>query len=132
MKFIIAGILAAAVSRVGNRAALRVIGAKVIVATAPLVEEAAKTGAALTMGASLVLTHSFFGLIEGVYDAWGSGFRGISAGLVSLAGHAFYGYITYLIWQHRAGFGLALAGGYIVHLLWNLTVMKFVVQKKGV
>ena len=132
MKFIIAGVLAAAISWLGNRAALRVIGAKVIVATAPLVEEAAKTGAALTLGAPLVLTHSIFGLIEGVYDAWGSGIRGICAGLVSLAGHTVYGYITYLIWQHRPGLGWALVGGYIVHLLWNLTVMKFVVQKKGV
>ena len=132
MKFIIAGILAAAASWVGNRAALGVIGTRVIVATAPLVEEAAKTGAALTVGASLVLTHGFFGLIEGVYDAWGSGFRGISAGLVSVVGHTFYGYTTYLIWQHGRGVILALVGGHVVHLLWNLTVMKFVVQKKGV
>ncbi len=131
MNFLIAGILAAVMSWVGNRAVLRLIGAKVIIVSAPFVEEAAKTGMALATGAPIVLTHSVFGLIEGVYDAWGSGVRGLSAGLVSLAGHTVYGYITYLIWQHRTSFGLALIGGYIVHLLWNLTVMKFVVQKKG-
>lgn len=132
MTFFLAGVLAAAISWVGNRAALRVIGARVIIVSAPFVEEAAKTGMALTTGASIVLTHGIFGLIEGVYDAWGSGFRGLSAGLISLVGHTAYGYITYLLWQHRYGFGLALAGGYVVHLLWNLTVMKFLVQKKGV
>lgn len=132
MTFIAAGILAAAVSWVGNRAVLKVIGTRVIVVSAPFVEEAAKTGAALAMGASLVLTHGVFGLIEGIYDAWGSGLRGISAGLISLVGHTLYGYITYLIWQHLAGFGIALAGGYMVHLLWNFTVMKFLVERKGV
>jgi len=132
MAFIIAGILAAAISWVVNRAVLNMIGARVIIVSAPFVEEAAKSGLALATGSSIVLTHVVFGLIEGVYDAWDSGYRGISAGLVSLAGHTFYGYITYKIWQHYIGFGLALAGGYIVHLLWNLSVMKFLVQKKGV
>lgn len=132
MKFLIAGLLAAAVSWVGNRAALRLIGTRVIVVTAPFIEEAVKTGAALAIGASVVLTHSVFGLIEGVYDAWSADLRGLGAGLVSLVGHTVYGYITYLILQRWSGFGLALVGGYAAHLLWNLTVMKLIVQKRGV
>lgn len=132
MKFIIAGMLAAAVSWIGNRAALKLMGTKVIIATAPLVEELAKTGAALAAGASIVLTHAVFGLIEGLYDAWGADLRGISAGLVSLAGHTVYGYITCLVWQHFSNLAWALAGGYAAHLAWNLAVMKLIVRKKGV
>lgn len=132
MKFIVAGVLAAALSWAGNRAALKIMGTKVIVIGAPLLEEVAKTGSSLLLSTSIVLTHGFFGFIEGVYDAWGSGFNGIKAGIVSFLGHLFYGYVTYLVFLKYHVFFAAILTGYVVHMLWNIAVMKFVVTKRRV
>lgn len=132
MGFFIAGILAAVVSWVGNRAALKLIGTKGIIILAPLVEELAKSGAAIIAGSSMVLTHGMFGLIEGVYDAWDSGWSGLSAGLLSFLGHIFYGLVTWQVWQKHGVFWLAVIAGYVVHTLWNALVMKFVVKKRRI
>lgn len=131
MRFLVAGILAAGFSWMGNRAALKLFGIQVIVALVPCIEELAKSGAAFLMGTSLILTHGVFGFIEGIYDAWGSGRRGIKAGLISVAGHGFYGYITTYILQRYALFWAAVAAASVVHVLWNLFVMKYVVKKRG-
>jgi len=132
MGFLVAGILAAAVSWVGNRAALKLMGPKVIVAVGPFIEELAKNGAAILTGSPLVLTHGVFGLAEGIYDAWDAGFQGLKAGLASLLGHVFYGYLTALVFHKYRVFWPALLTGYTVHMLWNVTVMQFMVTKKGV
>ncbi len=132
MRFLIAGMLAAAVSWAFNRAALRWMGAKVIVVLVPLIEELAKSGAAVLSGSPVVATHGVFGLIEGVYDAWESGLTGLEAGVAGFLGHLFYGYVTYLVLQKHAVFWAAAAAGYTVHMLWNITVMKFIVRKRRV
>ncbi len=132
MRFLIAGILAAAVSWMGNRAALKIMGTKVIVVLAPFIEELAKSSAAVLTGSSMILTHTMFGLIEGLYDAWDSGWPGVGAGLASLLGHVFYGVVTYLVWQRLGVFWAAVLAGYVVHMLWNIAVMKFVVKKRRV
>lgn len=130
MGFILAGVLAAAVSWVGNRTVLHIMGTKVIVVAAPLLEETAKSGAAVLTGSSLVLTHGVFGLVEAIYDAWSSWPRGFSAALASLAGHVFYGCVAYFTWQKQGVFWSAVMSGYTVHMLWNLTVMKFIVRRR--
>jgi len=130
MLVLIASALAAAVSWLGNRAALHFIGIKGIIVAGPLVEEAAKSGAAVLTGSSLVLTHGAFGLIEGIYDAWGGGAKAVPAALVSLFGHLFYGYVAYLTWRKQGVFWAAVLAGYVVHMLWNLTVLRFVVSKR--
>lgn len=129
MTFFLAGTLAAAGAWIGNRVALKLGGIRVIVVVSPLIEEAAKTGMALLTGSSLVLTHGLFGLIEGFYDAWNSGNGGLKAGAVSVAGHLFYGYTTLQVMQN---FGViqAVIAGYLVHMLWNLTVFKLIVKKR--
>lgn len=128
--YIVAGLLAAAVSWAGNRAALKLIGTKVIIISAPLLEELAKSGISILLNTSLVLTHGVFGIVEGLYDAWGSGFRGIKAGIISFSGHFFYGYVTYLVLSKYDLFFAAVLAGYLVHTLWNIAVMKFMVTKK--
>ncbi len=132
MGFILAGLTAAAVSWVANRAALKLSGPKVIVAVGPFIEELAKTGFAVLTGSSLVLTHGIFGLAEGIYDAWGSGLQGIKAGFVSFLGHIFYGYLTSTVLDKYRLFLPALLAGYVVHVVWNITVIAFIMQKRGV
>lgn len=129
MKFIIAGILASLGAWIGNRAALKLGGVRAIVVISPLIEEIAKTGMALLTGGSLILTHGVFGLVEGLYDVWNSGTEGVKAGAVSFAGHLFYGYTAFQV-LHKFGIIPAVIAGYVVHMLWNLTVLKFIVKKK--
>ena len=130
MGFLTAGILAAAVSWVGNRTALKLIGVREIVVLAPLIEETAKTGAALITGSPVILTHGVFGLVEGTYDAWGAGMSGLKAGVTGLAGHVFYGYVTSLVLSRHNIIFYAILSGYIIHMLWNFTVLKLVVKKR--
>ncbi len=130
--YIIAGLLAAALSWAGNRAALKLIGTKVIVVSAPLLEELAKSGISVLLNTSLVLTHGVFGIVEGLYDAWGSGFQGIKAGIISFLGHLLYGYVTYLVLLKYNLFFASVLAGYLVHMLWNIAVMKFLVTKRRV
>ncbi len=130
MLFFAAGVMAALVSWVGNRLALKIIGTREIVVLAPFIEEAAKTGAAVLTGSPVTLTHGVFGLTEGIYDAWGAGWQGLQAGAASLAGHLFYGYITFLVMQKHNLF-IAILSGYILHMLWNFTVLKLLVRKRG-
>lgn len=132
MRFWIAGTLAAVVSWVGNRAALKVMGTKVIVISAPLLEELAKTGLAVLLNTSVTLTHGVFGLIEALYDSWGSGARGLKAGIVSLTGHLIFGYISQVVLDRYNTFLAATMSGYLVHMLWNIAVMKFIVTKRRV
>jgi len=130
MRFLIAGALAAGVSWTGNRAALKLIGTKGIVVLTPLIEESAKTGSAFLIGSPLLLTHAAFGMVEGVYDSWEAGMKGITAGLTSLLGHSFYGYVANLAWNRYGEFPAAVLAGYVAHMMWNMAVMKFVVAKR--
>lgn len=132
MIFILAGAVAAVVSWAGNRLGLKVMGPRVIVVFAPLLEEVAKSGAAVLTKGSVIMTHGTFGLIEGVYDAWNTGLRGFKAGIGSFMGHLFYGYVTYLVMTKSNSFMFAVLIGYSVHMLWNLAVMKFIVTKRRV
>ncbi|WP_418791331.1 hypothetical protein [Phosphitispora sp. TUW77] len=131
MLFLAAGVLAAAVSWIGNWLAIKTMGAREIVMLAPLIEEAAKTGSAVLTGSSLILTHAAFGLIEGFYDAWDAGLQGLQAGAASLAGHLFYGYVTFLVMQRHNSLLYAVLSGYLLHMLWNAAVLKFLVKKGG-
>lgn len=130
MGFLFAGLLAAAVSWAGNRVALRIMGTDGIAVLAPMIEELAKTGTAVLTGSPVILTHAVFGLVEGVYDAWDAGWPGFRAGLVSFGGHLFYGYVTSLVLQKHKLVLLAIVTGYLMHMLWNVAVLKFVVRKR--
>lgn len=130
MRFVLAGALAAVLSWVGNRAALKIMGTKVIIISAPLLEELAKSGSAVLLGTSVILTHGIFGLVEALYDAWGSGTRGLTAGAVSFTGHLLFGYISQIVLDKYYFFFAAIMSGYLVHMLWNIAVMKFIVTRR--
>lgn len=132
MRVLIAGALAAVMSWVGNRAALKVMGTKVIIVSAPLLEELAKSGSAVLLGTSVILTHGIFGLIEAFYDAWGSRIRGLTAGAISFAGHLLFGYISQMVLNRYYVLFAAVMSGYSVHMLWNIMVMKFIVTRRKV
>lgn len=130
MRFLIAGIVAAAVSWVGNRAAIKLMGTKAIAFLSPLLEELAKSGSAVILDSPMVLTHGVFGLIEALYDARHAGIRGIEAGLISILGHLFYGYITYQVLHKHNSFLFGIFAGYLIHMLWNIAAMKFAVKER--
>lgn len=152
----LAGAAAAAAAWIFNRLALKIFGPPVIIYIVPLVEELAKTGLAVLFNASIIMVHVSFGLIEGIYDFFytvgeykrSCGIKkanagtscqrslfnarktGLSAGLVSLAGHLLYGLVTAWAFTQSGQIAVGVAGGYLVHMLWNLVVMRFLVHKK--
>jgi len=85
---------------------------------APGVEEGAKTGFAWLLGTSIPLTHSIFGLIEGVWDAARGG-RGFAAGLLSLVSHTCFGLAAGWLYRLTASVLLAVAGSCLLHMIWN-------------
>lgn len=126
----LAGATAAAVAWVFNRLALKFFGLPVIIYIVPLVEELAKTGLAVLFNAPVILVHAGFGLIEGIYDFFYTRKTGLSAGLVSLTGHLLYGLVTVWAFKQSGQMAVGIVGGYLVHMLWNLVVMRFLVHKK--
>lgn len=127
---ILAGSGAAVFAWIVNRQTLKLFGPTVIIYIVPLVEELAKTGLAVLFNSSLVLAHGIFGLIEGVYDFFYSRQTGITAGFISLAGHAFYGLVTAWAISRFGQIAPGILAGFLVHTLWNMLVMKYVVRPK--
>lgn len=68
---IVAGFLAAVLAFLVNRTGQRVLGKAAAVYLAPPVEEIAKTYLALLLGASLLGTHLFFGVLEAIDELLG-------------------------------------------------------------
>lgn len=127
-----AGAAAAAFAWVVNRLALKLFGAMVIVCIVPFVEEVAKTGLAVLFKASIILTHGIFGLVEAIYDLVYSQKTGFIAGLASIVGHLLYGLAAAWAYWESGQIAAALMAGYLLHMLWNFIVMRFLVKKKGV
>lgn len=124
MAYIIAGLMAA-LSFLLNRAALRYMGPKTVITCGPVMEELAKTVLAVYLGADIFLTHVTFGVIEGGYD-WSTGVRqGPAAAVFSIVGHAVFGGLTVVVLYFTASVPAALAAGIIVHLGWNITMIRF-------
>ncbi len=97
---------------------------KGLVFLTPLIEEAAKSLWAVTLGASLVWTHLGFGLLEGALEIKRRGSRGIAAGWVALAAHSLFGIITYSVIRSWGLFP-ALAVAYLSHAAWNRVVIYY-------
>jgi hypothetical protein len=126
----LAAAAAAAAAWIFNRLALKILGPPVIIYIVPLVEELAKTGLAGLFNVSIIMVHAGFGLIEGVYDFFYARKTGPRAGLVSLGGHLLYGLVTAWAFTQSGQIAVGMAGGYLVHMLWNLVVMRFLVHSK--
>lgn len=127
LAYIPAGMLAAVTSWLINGLFFRRLGTPVVVYVAPGVEEAAKTGFALLLGASIPLAHLIFGLVEGVWDAIKGG-RGLVAGLVGLASHVAFGVTTGWLYHFTGNPWPAVAGAYLLHTGWNRLVIALAVR----
>lgn len=110
--------MAAALAWLANRFLLSFLKFNTVL-WGPLVEETLKTGLALAWGAPLVLVHIIFGLVEGFFElrAYKSG-----AALAAVAGHSLFGAVASLIWQNSGQAIFTWAGGFILHLGWNLII----------
>lgn len=124
-EFLAPGILAAGVAWCGNRSLLNFFSEeKVAVFFAPALEELAKTGFAVLLGAPVLPSHLIFGLLEALRDLAGSGARGPAAGLAGLAGHAAFGLAASLVLSRSGFFPLAAAAGWVLHFGWNAFVFR--------
>lgn len=123
-----ASVIAAAATLLVNRLALRFLGTGVIIWLVPVLEEVTKTSVALLWHAPLLITHIFFGAVEAVYDMATSPETGMAAGLLSVFGHALFGYAVVLGLQRFDSILIGAAAGILLHILWNSVVMKFVVR----
>lgn len=122
MPAVLAGLLAALVAWPLNGLVMRAAGSRGIIWLAPSVEETAKTGLALLLGAYIPFTHLVFGLVEALWDAAGPG-RGRYAGMIGLIAHTLFGYGTF--WLCRAGVPVWASAGvvYLIHASWNALVI---------
>lgn len=128
MRVLLAGSIAAMLSWFFNKLVLRTSVTTVIIFLVPLIEETSKSLLAVLFLSPIVITHLLFGMIEAVYDLI-NGKNGFLAGMVSILGHSFFGYITYTTLLYSRSIIVAILGGYLIHMLWNLFVMKYIVTK---
>lgn len=89
----------------------------IIVLVAPVMEEIAKTGAALLFNTSVFLTHLVFGVAELAADSRRG--RGIWPGLAALVLHGVLGLITAWLYRVYASPPVALAAATVLHVFWN-------------
>jgi len=111
--------LAAALAWVANRFLLSFLKFNTVL-WGPLLEETLKTGLALAWGAPLTLVHITFGLVEGFFELK---LKKAGPALAAVAGHSLFGVVASLIWQNWGHAILAWAGGFILHLAWNLIIL---------
>ncbi|MGQ9824229.1 MAG: hypothetical protein ACUVSK_04420 [Desulfotomaculales bacterium] len=125
LAFLAPGLLAAGVSWCGNSFLLNFFDEKkVAVYLAPAIEELAKTGFAVLLGAPVWAAHLVFGLAEAFRDFTESRARGFAAGLASLIGHGVFGLVAFLVLGASGAFFLAVGTCWIFHLGWNVFVYR--------
>lgn len=118
-----AGLSAAFIALIGNRWAVRGGGRTAVAVLVPLVEETAKTGSALVIGAPILATHVVFGLIEAAYDIIKPSRFGLLAGFVGLVGHLAFGLTAGLVYGcYRSG-PATVAAATLVHTVFNAVVV---------
>lgn len=129
MRVLLAASLAAAISWFSNKKALHLNDTRVIIYLVPMIEEVSKSLLALLLNAPLILSHLTFGMIEAIADQINSR-NGLIAGMVSILGHTLFGFVTYTTFFYLHNIFIGILGGYILHTLWNLFVMEFIVSRK--
>lgn len=125
--FIVAGIFAGVFAYLWNRWILTRVGDKGLIVIIPLVEEVAKSGAALLLETNFLGTHFIFGCIEGIYDIITSSKKiGNWAALASIISHSFFGGTTYLVHYASGSISLAIFVAWLFHTGWNWYITKYV------
>lgn len=88
---------------------------------APVVEEIAKTGAALFFNTDIFLSHVIFGGVELLLDTLRG--SGPWPGLVALALHSVLGFVVAWLYQVGASIFIAVFLAVLLHVLWNYTMV---------
>lgn len=117
------GVLMAAASFLINKLLIKITGIQTVFFFSPSVEEVAKTLPAHYLGADLFITHSVFGVLEGIYDFF-TGRRKIAAMLLSVVGHSLFGIVTVFGRYYTGEIWLGLLGGVFSHIIWNITAIR--------
>jgi hypothetical protein len=118
------GCLMAGLSFLVNKLLLKCTGLKTVFYYSPLAEEVLKTLPAHYLGADVLITHSVFGLIEGLYDFITSPKSKAIPLLMSVLGHSLFGVITVLGRYFTGQIWLGLIGAVFVHIIWNITAIR--------
>ncbi|MDO7788049.1 hypothetical protein [Desulforamulus aquiferis] len=119
-----AAFLAAGITWFFNSLVINKLGDRGISFVTPAIEEIAKTGVAIGLGAAIVWTHLAFGLVEAVVEIRRRGIRGLSAGWAALAGHSLFGLIASWVYMRR-GFLWAVLITYLIHAAWNWGIIYY-------
>ncbi|WP_425059715.1 hypothetical protein SCACP_03160 [Sporomusa carbonis] len=127
MAYIIAALMAG-LSFLLNQAFIRYIGPVTIISLGPIAEEASKTLFAYYLGVDIIIVHAVFGIIEAAYD-WYQDSERPAAGLLSIFGHSLFGAATAIILTLTGSVGLGLTAGVILHLAYNVAVVRLLAGK---
>ncbi len=119
-----AGLLAAGVAWVMNRFVVKYLGEAAIIWVIPWLEEVIKTSMAIFSGASLILTHGFFGLVEAFHDYLASPRWGMLAGFFSIMSHWFYGWVTVVLYEQTSSWLVGLFCAGVLHVFWNYVMVR--------
>ncbi|HWR43678.1 hypothetical protein [Sporomusa sp.] len=128
MEYVIAALMAS-LSFLINRLFMRYIGPITVISLGPVAEEAAKTLFAYYLGAAIIPVHTLFGVIEAMYDWVQDGGKHLTASLLSIAGHSLFGVVTAGILMMTGSVWFGLAAGVLVHLVYNVTVVRLLADK---
>jgi hypothetical protein len=90
---------------------------------APVIEEGLKTLAGTLAGASLIITHIFFGVVEAFYDVSGPSKRGVTAALFSVSSHLLFGFLAQVAVFAGQHWWWGVLAAYPVHALFNHVVL---------
>lgn len=117
--FLLAGLLAAGICWYLNGLMVDKFERWWVIIFGPGVEEILKTGLAIILSANILLTHAVFGVVEAVRDVSSGQTSGIVAGIASLVGHCFFGYLAFWGYVRFQSFTYAIFIPLTAHLLWN-------------
>lgn len=121
--WLIAGIAAAIAAYIANITISRFAPRYSVTLFAPFLEEFLKTVVAILIGTDIVLSHTVFGVAEGVYDYFYAEKKvnGRSA-VLSVVSHWIFGYITLRL-KMKIGVICAIVIVAFIHSLWNIIMM---------
>jgi len=124
------GLFAAALAWQLNKLLVRFPAGRLILLT-PLVEETAKTLAAVFLTVDIFFTHFFFGAVEGAWEMFSARRNGFYAGLSALASHSIFGTITIFVYDLYGALIPALGAGYLAHAAWNYAILEYFPARKS-
>ena len=126
---LVAGLLAALLSYGLNSRALKILGDKAVTFGAPIFEEFLKTGLALLLGGSILVSHITFGVVEAIYDYYKNrGLLGTLSAGAGLLSHSIFGYITVLAPRLGKSPVLGITLALLAHIAWNYGIINMKVR----